>query len=152
MVLSGCTFHAARFYLRVEKSCPAENRPLLKKLLLTDPLCKRTDELFSDLLTSARILGREHFPDLYGLAVTTGGRRIVPLAEGRADMTARDWAAFLREQGGCWVLPNEHGPGAACTASGCRGTGCAWTGCSRPMRPWRSSLPACPTRPCCWSL
>lgn len=108
MVLSGCTFHAARFYLRVERSCPAENRPLLKKLLLTDPLCKRTDELFSDLLTSARILGREHFPGLYGLAVTTGGRRIVPLAEGMADMTARDWAAFLREQGGCWVLPNEH--------------------------------------------
>ena len=69
MVLSGCTFHAARFYLRVERSCPAENRPLLKKLLLTDPLCKRTDELFSDLLTSARILGREHFPGLYGLAV-----------------------------------------------------------------------------------
>ena len=63
MVLSGCTFHAARvFTSEWERSCPAENRPLLKKLLLTDPLCKRTDELFSDLLTSARILGRGALP------------------------------------------------------------------------------------------
>lgn len=108
MVLGGYTFHAAQFYLRTEKTCPKANRALLKKLLLSDPMRKRTDELFADLLTTARILGREHFPCLYGLAVTVGGRRIVPLSDAAPELTAEDWPAFLRERNGCWILPNEH--------------------------------------------
>ena len=108
MVLGGYTFHAAQFYLRMEKTCPEANRTLLKKLLLSDPMRKRMDELFADLLTTTRVLGREHFPSLYGLAVTVGGRRIVPLAGAAPELTAKDWLTFLRERNGCWILPNEH--------------------------------------------
>lgn len=113
MVLSGYTFHAAQFYLRMEKTCPESNRVLLKKLLRSDPLCKRTDELFADLLTTARVLGPEHFPPMYGISVTNGGRRIVPLAGNGAapEMTYEDWLSFLREMSGCWLLPNEHRSG-----------------------------------------
>ena len=108
MVLGGYTFHAAQFYLRMEKTCPEANRTLLKKLLLSDPMRKRMDELFADLLTTTRVLGREYFPSLYGLAVTVGGRRIVPLAGAAPELTAKDWLTFLRERNGCWILPNEH--------------------------------------------
>lgn len=108
MVLGGYTFHAAQFYLRMEKTCPEANRALLKKLLLSDPMRKRMDELFADLLTTTRVLGREYFPSLYGLAVTVGGRRIVPLAGAAPELTAKDWLTFLRERNGCWILPNEH--------------------------------------------
>ena len=108
MVLGGYTFHAAQFYLRMERTCPEANRALLKKLLLSDPMRKRMDELFADLLTTTRVLGRENFPSLYGLAVTVGGRRIVPLAGAAPELTAKDWLTFLRERNGCWILPNEH--------------------------------------------
>ena len=134
MVLGGYTFHAAQFYLRMEKTCPEANRALLKKLLLSDPMRKRMDELFADLLTTTRVLGREYFPSLYGLAVTVGGRRIVPLAGAAPELTAKDWLTFLRERNGCWILPNEHRAKAGCTEFPGGERCSSWTGPNRPMR------------------